>query len=167
MKLTDDLHVIEKRVFQASGFKFNLVGIEAESADYHACNFNVEGRTVKYRLAKITPTKNGQFVTLWKRKPNGPIQPFDLSDEIDFVVITVKTKSELGLFIFPKEALIKHGIFSVKSKGGKRAIRVYPPWDKAGSKQAEKTQKWQSEYFLDVPNNKSIDVKKCKSLFLV
>lgn len=40
-----------------------------------------------------------------------------------------KTKSELGLFIFPKEALIKHGIFSVKSKGGKRAIRVYPPWD--------------------------------------
>lgn len=167
MKFSDDLHVIEKRIFEASGLKYTPANFEAESADYHACSFSVEGRSIRYRLAKITPTKNGQFVTLWKRKANGPIQPFDLSDEIDFVVVTVKTKSELGLFIFPKEALIRHGIFSVKGKGGKRAIRVYPPWDKADSKQAEKTQQWQSEYFLDLTNNKSIDVKKCKSLFLV
>ena len=165
MKLIDDLHVIEKRIFEASGFEYTPANFDAESADYRACSFSVEGRSIKYRLAKITPTKNGQFVTIWKRKPNGPIQPFDLSDEIDFVVVTVKTKSDLGLFIFPKEALIKHGIFSVRSKGGKRAIRVYPPWDEAESKQAEKTQKWQLEYFLDMPNNKSIDATRCKLLF--
>lgn len=165
MKLSEDLQVIEKRIFEANGLKFTRANFETESAGYHACSFSVEGRLIIYRLAKITPTKNGQFVTIWKRKDNGPIQPFDLSDEIDFVVVTVKTKSDTGLFIFPKAVLIEHKIFSVRGKGGKRAIRVYPPWDKTESKQAEKTQKWQLEFFLEIPHNKSIDVKRCKTLF--
>jgi hypothetical protein len=165
MKLTDDLHIIETRIFEAHGFKYTPANVEAESADYHACSFSVEGRSIKYRLAKITPTKTGQFVTVWKRKLNGSIQPFDLSDEIDFVLVTVKTKSERGLFVFPKEALREHGILSVRGQGGKRALRVYPPWDKAESKQAEKTQKWQLEYFLDMPKNKAIDGTRCRSLF--
>jgi hypothetical protein len=50
-------------------------------------------------------------------------------------------------------------------KGGKRAIRVYPPWDKAESRQAEKTQKWQLEYFVEIPKNRSIDVEKFRSLY--
>lgn len=165
MKLSYDLQVIEKRIFEANGLEYTQANFEDESTEYHACSFSVEGRLIIYRLAKITPTKNGQFVTIWKRKNNGPIRPFDLSDEIDFVVVTVKTKSDTGIFIFPKAVLIKHKIFSVRGKGGKRAIRVYPPWDKAESKQAEKTQKWQLEFFLEIPHNKSIDVTRCKTLF--
>lgn len=164
MKLNDDLKFIEEIIFKANGLKYTEATFEAESSDYNACSFSVEGRSVKYRMAKVTPTKNGQFVTIWKRKPNGPIQPFDSSDEIDFVLVTVKATHHLGLFIFPQEALIKHGIFSVNKKGGKRAIRVYPPWDKATSKQAEKTQKWQLDYFLDLSKNKSTDVIRCKLL---
>ena len=44
-------------------------------------------------------------------------------------------------------------------------MRVYPPWDKPESKQAEKTQKWQTEYFVDVSKNKSTDVNNWKSFF--
>ncbi|MEQ1722257.1 MAG: MepB family protein [Pseudobdellovibrio sp.] len=100
-----------------------------------------------YREAKITPTKNGQFVTVWKRNSKGLTAPYDTSNKIDFYIITVKTKTKSGQFTFPKEVLIKQGIMSVKGKGGKRGLRVYPPWDKPQSKQAEKTQRWQLDYF--------------------
>lgn len=103
-----------------------------------------------YRTAKITPTKNGQFVTLWKRKLQGPIQPYDISDKIDFVIVNVMKNKKKGMFVFPAEVLVEQGVFSVKNKGGKRAIRVYPPWDKPQSKQAEKTQKWQLNYFQKI-----------------
>ena len=45
-------------------------------------------------VAKITPTKIGQFVTLWKRSGKLPIQPFDLS--IDFVVVSVRKGDLFG-----------------------------------------------------------------------
>jgi hypothetical protein len=167
MKPIDDLQIIQDRVFDTIGLKYTPANFDVESSDYHACSFSVEGRSIKYRQAKITPTKNGQFVTLWKRKLLGPIQPFDSSDDIDFVLVAVRRKSDLGLFIFPKEALVTHGVFSLKKKGGKRAMRVYPAWDKAESKQAEKTQKWQLDYFLEIPNNKSIDTLRCKTLIKI
>jgi hypothetical protein len=115
--------------------------------------------SIQYRLGKITPTKNGQFATLWKRSAKGPIAPYDSTDQIDLVVIVTKTKVRCGLFIFTKDILIKQGIFSVKGKGGKRALRVYPVWDKPESKQAEKTQKWQLDFFLDLSNGKSFTGK--------
>jgi hypothetical protein len=37
--------------------------IEAESGEYGACEFKLNGLSVKFRVAKITPTKIGQFVT--------------------------------------------------------------------------------------------------------
>ena len=119
---------------------------EKESSDYVACDINFEGNKAKFRLAKITPKKIGQFVTLWKRENNGPIQPFDVSDDIEFVIVAVQKDANLGHFIFPKKVLIEKGIFTDK-KEGKRAIRVYPPWDIAENSQAKRTQKWQLEYF--------------------
>ena len=114
---------------------------------------------IEYRVGHITPTKNGQFVTLWKRSDKGPIAPYDRADRVDLVVIVTKKKAKFGLFIFPKDVLIKQGIFSINDKGGKRALRVYPSWDKPESKQAEKTQKWQLDFFLDLSTNKSITGK--------
>jgi hypothetical protein len=42
-------------------------------------------------------------------------------------------------------------------RDGQRAMRVYPPWDKLTSKQAQKTQAWQGEYFLEIPMEHAID----------
>ena len=165
MSLNEDCLQSTKLIFEKCGFKATQVIMEAESADYYACHFKIDGRSVRYRQAKVTPTKNGQFVTLWKRVLAGPIQPYDSADKIDFAIVSVKSKNHFGLFIFPKEVLVKRGIFSVKDKGGKRAIRVYPSWDKPESQQAEKTQKWQLDFFLDISNDLSIDIMKCKSLF--
>jgi hypothetical protein len=164
MKLYDDLIFIQKNVFDACGLSYTAAVIETESAEYSACQFRLEDQLVQYRLAKITPTKNGQFVTLWKRKLKGPIQPFDVSDKIDVVIVNVIKNNHRGIFVFPAETLVKQDIFSVNNKGGKRAMRVYPPWDLAESKQAEKTQKWQLDYFLETPHSKSVNIQKCNSL---
>lgn len=119
---------------------------EEESATYAACDALYEGSVAKFRIAKITPKKIGQFVTLWKRENNGPIQPFNVSDSVDFVIIAVQDGDKIGQFIFPKSVLVTNGIFTDK-KEGKRAIRVYPPWNVAVNAQAVKTQKWMLKYF--------------------
>jgi len=136
---------------------------EIESTEYDACLFKLNGKDIVSRNAKVTPKKNGQFVTFWKRNGNGPIQPFEESDKIDFYIVTVNTKNELGQFVFPKSILIKKGIISTKQKEGKRAFRVYPKWDIAKSKQAKQTQKWQLNYFYEI--NNLTDLKKVSELF--
>ena len=76
-----------------------------------------------------------------------------MEDGFELVIINTKTENHFGQFVFPKTILIEKGIFSTDLKEGKRALRVYPPWDKTTSKQAQKTQQWQLEYFIAIPFN--------------
>jgi hypothetical protein len=160
-----DLQLAQKLVFDKCSFKYTSPIMEAESAEYSACVFELNNLSIRFRTAKITPTKNGQFVTLWKRSENGPIAPFEISDSIDLFVISVRLGNRFGQFVFPKSVLGKQGIVTTDKKEGKRAMRVYPPWDQASSKQAEKTQKWQLEYFLEIPENKSLDLERSIKLY--
>ncbi|GAB5527337.1 MAG: hypothetical protein Roseis2KO_52090 [Roseivirga sp.] len=148
------------------GWKLSAYLKEEESQDYMACRFKLNDLNVVGRTAKITPTKAGQFVTLWKRSANGPIQPFEVSDPIDLFVINVSKDGLSGQFIFPKVVLLSKGVVSGKGKEGKRAMRVYPPWDTVMSKQAEKTQRWQTDFFTPLSPETSIDYKKLKKLYL-
>lgn len=43
------------------------------------------------------------------------------------------------------------------------ALRVYPAWETALNKAAEQTQKWQSDYFLDLTNG--INKTKIRELY--
>lgn len=123
---------------------------EAEGKEYGAYQFNIGHQHIAFRSAKTTPTKVGQFVTFWKRSSSGPIAPFDLSDAIDFFIISVRYDHKFGLFIFPQLVLLEQGIISKNHIGGKRALRVYPIWDKANNKQAIETQAWQLKYFHEI-----------------
>ncbi|TDO69848.1 hypothetical protein EV143_11322 [Flavobacterium chryseum] len=163
--LPNDLITAKELVYDNCNFECTEPQPEMESRDYDAFDFRINSRKIKFRSAKVTPTKTGQFVTLWKRNKSGIIEPFNFSDAIDFVVISVRKDDFLGQFIFPKAVLLQKGIFSTAAKEGKRATRVYPPWDETTSKQAQKTQQWQLDYFLAIPNNKSIDLDRAKKLF--
>lgn len=163
--LPNDLITAKEVVYDNCNFECTEPQPEMESRDYDAFDFQINSLKIKFRSAKITPTKTGQFVTLWERNKSGTIEPFDFSDAIDFVVISVRKDDFLGQFIFPKAVLLQKGIFSTAVKEGKRATRVYPPWDETTSKQAQKTQQWQLDYFLEIPNDKSIDLDRAKKLF--
>ncbi len=160
-----DLDLIEKLVFKPCELDFSNFETELESQDYAACNFQLNSQNVKFRSAKITPTKTGQFVTLWKRNKKGITQPFDILDDIDFYIIAARKQNEFGVFIFPKSVLYDKKILSDKTRDGKRGIRVYPSWDPTINKQAKKTQQWQTKFFIEILQDKLIDLRKTKLLF--
>ncbi len=101
-------------------------------------------------------------MTLWKRIGNSPIMPYDRADQFDLVIIFVRHDQNLGYFVFTKDVLYKKGFISQDGKGGKRAMRVYPPWDKPDNSQAKKTQAWQELYFVEIAP--VINVDKFKKL---
>lgn len=121
--------------------------LELEGQEYEACRFDVTNKKVHGRTAKLTPKKNGLFVTLWKRNSYGITEPFNESDQLDFILIVVSENENKGYFKINKATLIEKGIVSTSTKEGKRGFRVYPPWTITASKQAEKTQQWQVAHF--------------------
>ncbi|URM37065.1 MepB family protein [Flavobacterium anhuiense] len=161
-----DLVLSKGGIFDKAGFLITSFQKESESEEYSAFRFQLNNRNICYREAKITPTKTGQFVTLWKRNQSGIIEPFDYSDTIDFVIVSVRKDENWGQFIFPKKTLLEKGIFSTEKKEGIRATRVYPPWDETTSKQAQKTQKWQLDYFFNFSEESKIDIEKLKKVFI-
>jgi hypothetical protein len=153
-------------LFDKCGFELSNIEIDKESSEYCAYRFIIDTKKILFRQAKITPTKTGQFVTLWKRNiEKNVIEPFEISDDIDLFVVNVKNETQFGQFVFPKSILIEKGIITDK-KEGKRAIRVYPIWDFTESKQAQKTQKWQLDYFLEIPIDGNLNINRIKSLYL-
>jgi len=160
-----DLLAAQRLMYEPAGLSCGNFVKEAESEEYGAFSFEMGHRSIKFRVAKITPTKIGQFVTLWKRTGNGPIQPYDSSDPIDFFVVSVRNANRFGQFVFPKSVLCEQGVVSKEGKGGKRAIRVYPAWDITDSRQAKKTQEWQLKYFFEIKPNVAIDATSVQKLF--
>lgn len=136
---------------------------QPESKEYEALSFRLNGQLVCFRVARITPTKIGQFVSIWKRNNEGITAPYDETYAPEFLVICTRTKENLGQFVFPKSVLIEKGVFSKNGKGGKRGTRVYPPWDKVENKQAVKTQSWQTKYFLDLSSG--LDLERARILY--
>ncbi|WP_420580171.1 MepB family protein [Reichenbachiella sp.] len=143
------LSLLRTNWFDAFELKISSFIQEAESQEYGACRFEINGKKVISRNAKVTPKKIGQFVTVWKRSAEGITIPFEAFDDFDLLIINVKHDDQLGQFIFPKSVLIEKGIITSDKKEGKRGFRVYPPWDQPISKQATTSQKWQLVHFLN------------------
>jgi hypothetical protein len=160
--LSTDLIILRDILLNKLNLTICNIEIEKESAAYSACTFEINGLKVLYREAKTTPTKIGQFVTIWKRNNESITEPFDVRDDIDLVIVSCRNKEHFGQFVFPKNILGDKKIFTKNNIDGKRGIRVYTAWDIAESKQAKQTQAWQLEYFLEM--NGKIDLDKAEKL---
>lgn len=160
-----DLLLATKLAYKPNGLFYKNLIAETESQEYGACSFEINDQHIKFRVAKITPTKIGQFVTFWKRIGSGPIEPYDVLDPFDLLVISVRDGEFFGQFVFPKSILSAKGLLSKETRGGKRAMRVYPPWNTTTSEQARKTQLWQITYFFEIHPNKCTDHVRFQSLF--
>ena len=165
MKTLDKVKHAQDIIYNHHGLKFKNFSPEDESSEYYAHTFTIKDKKGLFRIAKKTPTKAGWFVTIWKRGSDNIIAPYDEYDAIDFVVIAVSDGHRVGEFIFPKIILIKKNIFSTNGKEGKRAIRVYTPWDKTTSAQAAKTQKWQCQFFINLNSSCSESTLKINNLY--
>ena len=165
--LPDTLIKTMHEIYEPAGMKITETPYpEVESAEYGACRFSLNGKNIVFRIAKTTPTKIGQFVTIWKRPtPDAEIAPLDINDNVDFVVVSVSDGTLHGQFIFDQKILLAKGVMSKNGKGGKRAIRVYPAWSKPIAKEAIKTQQWQLQYFFETTSDKNADLQRVRKLF--
>ncbi|MDI6101675.1 MepB family protein [Actinoplanes sp. NEAU-A12] len=161
----DDLRAAKALVYDPGGFVCSRPLPERESADYCAHSFLVNGLSVRFRTGRTTPTKIGQFVTLWARSESGPIRPLNTGDAVDLVVISTRDARHFGQFVFPLEALRERGIVASNHSGGKRGFRVYPPWVTTASRQAITTQAWQVGYFLSVDDGMPLDITRTRELY--
>lgn len=157
--MVDALTQIENSIFKFKGLKITSISSEKECEEYFGLNFLVDKLNVKFRKAKITPKKVGQFVTLWKRNSEKQTEPFSINDIFDFYIIATEQGEQFGFFFFPKSILSQYQILTNNGKIGKRGFRVYPDWTKTENKQAEKTKSWQSKYFINL-NNELESVQK-------
>jgi hypothetical protein len=166
--LPEDLSFAIKNIYSLAGLKLTTMALpESESFGYGACRFGLNGKNIVFRIAKTTPRKVGQFVTVWKRrKTSEHIVPFDITDGIDFLVISVSDgMAYKGQFVFDQKILLMKDIMSQDDKGGKRGFRLYPPWVKLLSKEALKTQKWQLPYFFSWEGAGVVDLEVVCNLF--
>ncbi|WP_353118714.1 MepB family protein [Myroides odoratus] len=143
-----ELQQLEDFFLQHTGMNFTPQTRDIECEEYCGFTCLLDVFTIKFRRAKITPKKIGQFVTVWKRNAEGITTPFSLSDPFDFYIILTEASNQVGCFIFPKSILGEKGILTTPKQEGKRGFRVYPTWDYPTSKQAQTTQQWQKNYFI-------------------
>ena len=136
-----------ENLFTTSDFTLTDFVEEKESKEYEGCNFKLNDLKIYFRKAKITPKKEGQFVTFYKRIQSGVIAPFDDEDDFQFLIVNVEFENQRGYFIFPKLLLAQKNILTTSIKDGKRAFRIYSPWDEPKNKQALTSQQWQLDCF--------------------
>jgi hypothetical protein len=136
-QIPKDLLLAKTLIFDSCGMVISDFKMEPKN-NYQACSFLLNHQKVHYRTAKITPTKTGQFVAIWTRNEKGTTSPIHIYDQIDFLIITTRRENHIGQFVFPVSALLQNKIISTASQEGKRGMRVYPPWDIALNKQAQK-----------------------------
>jgi hypothetical protein len=157
--IPDELICALENLYKPAGIEItNPAQREAESEDYGACRLGLNGRNVAFRIGKVTPNRPGNFVTLWKRI-KGAIVPLDISDGIDFVVVSVTDGIQSGQFVFDQHILLDKGIMSYPGKKGKLSFRIFPPWT-SPAKTALKTQEWQLKYFFLIPLSKVPDLRQ-------
>jgi hypothetical protein len=158
------IELIDQLVFRPCKIDLNNLKADNESKDYEAHNFQLNEKKVKFRSAKVTPTKMGHFVSIWKRNAIGITEPFDISDDFEFYIIATRQNEKFGLFIFPKKILLENRILSDAKKVGKRGFRVYPNWVITENRQARKSQLWQTKYFLEIKLYSHVDLGFAKKL---
>ncbi|WP_333661438.1 MepB family protein [Chishuiella changwenlii] len=164
--MINELQLLEKIIFKPIDLQITDVVKDKECEEYLGFNFKVNEWNIKFRKSKITPKKVGQFVTFWKRNEEKQTEPFHLNDEFDFYIIAVFDEANSGFFLFPKDILAKKQLISTSEKEGKRGYRVYPDWVKTENKQAEKTQTWQVNYFINLHDIDSEIIKKTNSILI-
>lgn len=153
-----DLIEVKRALYDPLGFACSIPIPHGENVDYGAYAFTVGGRAVISRVAKLTPRKIGLFVAVWDRSDDGSTRPLRAEDGMDFLVVSTREGANFGQFVFSLEGLVAHGIVSTSGEGGKRGFRVYPPWSLMSNAQAQRTQKWQSQYFVPIDGTPGLDL---------
>lgn len=127
--------------------------VEKQNEDYGGILMTAKDATYRIRVAKQTPKKTGQFLTLWEKDEKNQNRAYMYDDFPDYLIIVCHSEEAIGLFKFSKQTLQEQGILKTNNQKGKMGFRVYPSWDVPQNSQATKTQVWQINDFILKSNN--------------
>lgn len=139
-----------ERYRQHSGMGPVQVVPEEQGSDYEAGQVTLDSGKWRIRAARITPTKPGAFVAVWRRSLSGATEPFDTSDDCVGLMVFVVEAGRFGVFMFTREHLTELGVLQSPQTPGKRGFRVYPSWCTDLNAQAFRTQRAQAIAFSDL-----------------
>lgn len=162
--MTNEIKKLDDLIFKPLNLNLTVINPDQESEEYSGFNFKINEINIKFRKSKLTPKKVGQFVTFWKRDEENKTIPFDINDDFDFYLILTEESENSGFFIFPKLILERENLISSHLKTGKRGFRIYADWHFPNNKQAEKTKLWQTQYFIDLFDQKSSITEKLETI---
>lgn len=165
-KFYKTLTYVNKILYEPNQLMIKNILEETQNSDYGAGKFQLNSKSVRFRVAKITPAKIGQFVAFWEKDEANKNQAFSDDNATDLLIInTFDEKGNFGQFVFPKEILLKQKILKSTRNKGKMAIRVYPSWDAPTSKQAIAAQNWQLPYFINISDINNLPVDTVLKLY--
>ncbi|MFJ7941789.1 MepB family protein [Peribacillus sp. NPDC096622] len=70
------LTYVNKMIYESNHLTVKSVQEEKQNSKYGAGTFQLSSKTVRFRVANITPTKVGQFVAFWEKDQNNKNQPY-------------------------------------------------------------------------------------------
>ncbi|MGO1673848.1 MAG: MepB family protein [Canibacter sp.] len=143
-----------ERYRQLLGLGLLEVVPEEQSSDYESGMVALDSGIWRIRTARITPTKPGAFVAVWRRSSSGTTEPFDSADDCEGLMVFVSEAGRFGVFAFTREHLTTLGIVQSSLTQGKRGFRVYPSWSTNLNAQAVRTQRAQANAFTDLTEQK-------------
>ena len=162
--MIEALRKIENAILKIQELEISNIIEDPECGAYSGYSFRIGKRNVKFRKAKVTPKKNGQFVALWKRNNEKQTIPYGVDDNFDFYMIAAEQQHRSGFFLFPQYILGEKQILTTEDREGKRGFRLYTDWDIPQSKQSRQTKNWQTGYFIDVTDIGNVDHGKFNSI---
>lgn len=132
--------------------KHGVVTPEEQQSDYEAGVAELDGQLWRIRTARITPTKSGGFVAIWRRDETGTTTPFEPEAELQGLMVFISEDNRFGVFRFTMQHLERLGVLASASAPGKRGFRVYPSWTSGLKGQAKKSQDAQLTAFSALTN---------------
>ena len=137
------------------GAAVGAVTAEEQNSDYESGLARIGEELWRIRTARVTPTKPGAFVALWRRNAIGETEPFPASETavagaLIFVSEHHDGTGRTGVFRFTRDHLSALGVLSSPARPGKRGFRVYPPWAQELNRQAARTQAAQAAAFVAI-----------------
>lgn len=128
-----------------------VVQAEEQNSDYESGVTLMGKEKWRIRTARVTPTKPGAFVAVWKRGEDGATRPFTIDEAMAGLLVFVEEGERFGVFRFTSSYLVSLGYVTSAACPGKRGFRVYPSWCSGLNPQASRTQRAQSVAFEEFP----------------